>query len=92
MWEMDINDAENPIRIYQINRTALPPLQYDTNADSCGRWELSGIIDVTKYFDNDCDYFFSNKYNGSRCTIQPKWPFDAALVESAQIAFICIKL
>ncbi len=40
-------------RIAQVDRTAVPSGQTDTDPTDLGDWETSGIIDVTDEFDAD---------------------------------------
>ena len=52
VWQLNPNDGVLT-RILEMDRNAVPFMQLDTNADDCGNWESSGIIDVTNFFQTE---------------------------------------
>ena len=53
IWRLDpaaTNPAETLTRVAQIDRTALPATQTDSNISDIGNWETSGILDVSTLF------------------------------------------
>jgi hypothetical protein len=54
MWQMDPKTGMLK-RIAQIDRTAVPTDQIDTDPLDLGDWETSGVIDVSNLFDADDD-------------------------------------
>lgn len=50
IWELDPNTGELT-RIAQVDRSAVPEGQVDTDPDDLGDWETSGILDVSTLFD-----------------------------------------
>ncbi|MEL7039571.1 MAG: calcium-binding protein, partial [Cyanobacteria bacterium J06592_8] len=49
IWELDPNTGELT-RIAQVDRSAVPDDQIDTDPDDLGDWETSGILDVSTLF------------------------------------------
>lgn len=49
IWELDPVDG-TVMRIAQVDRSAIPPGQIDTDPNDLGDWETSGILDVTGLF------------------------------------------
>ena len=53
VWRIDPDEPDNYERIAMIDRSVIqPPNAEDLNPDKLGRWESSGILDVTDYFPN----------------------------------------
>lgn len=52
VWELD-PETDKLTRVAQIDRSALPTGQTDSEADDLGNWESSGILDVSELFDED---------------------------------------
>jgi hypothetical protein len=52
VWELD-PETDKLTRVAQIDRSALPSGQTDSEADDLGNWESSGILDVSELFDED---------------------------------------
>jgi Ca2+-binding RTX toxin-like protein len=50
IWRLD-PDSGQLTRVAQIDRTALPTGQTDSNPTDIGNWETSGILDVSELFD-----------------------------------------
>ena len=50
IWKLEPGSSE-AIRVAQIDRSAVPSGQIDTDPNDLGDWESSGIIDVTEEFD-----------------------------------------
>jgi len=50
IWKLDPKTSM-ATRVAQVDRTAVPSGQVDTDPDDLGDWETSGIIDVTDEFD-----------------------------------------
>ena len=74
--------------------TLLCPLglgQSDDAPDNCGNWETSGILDMTKLFDNHgCKtLLIANCQAHSLSFVHPN--VDADLAEGGQVFFLCKK-
>jgi len=86
IWELDPADSENPVRIYQMDRSSVPDGQVDSEPDDCGNWESSGIIDVTDLFDDNhgCQTLLlaNTQAHGIKLGNED-------LVEGGQIFFLC---
>ncbi|MGL5834862.1 MAG: alkaline phosphatase PhoX, partial [Waterburya sp.] len=52
VWELD-PETDKLTRVAQIDRSALPAGQTDSEAGDLGNWESSGILDVSELFDQD---------------------------------------
>lgn len=52
VWELD-PETDKLTRVAQIDRSALPSGQTDSEPDDLGNWESSGILDVSELFDQD---------------------------------------
>jgi secreted PhoX family phosphatase len=85
LWKLDPKSGV-VTRIAQVDRTAVPSGQTDTDPTDLGDWETSGIIDVTDEFDADGErlLFFNAQAHSLR-----GGPIDSEnLVQGGQFLFL----
>lgn len=61
IWRLDpsaANPSSTLTRIGQVDRSAIPSGQVDSNPADLGNWETSGILDVSKLFGNQAGEVF----------------------------------
>jgi hypothetical protein len=73
-------------RVAQVDRSALPEGQTDSEPDDLGNWESSGILDVSELFDEAPGTRFI--YGVQAHSVEDGIIADADLVQGGQLAFL----
>ncbi len=91
VWQLNPNDGQLK-RILQMDRSAVPFMQTDSNPNDCGNWESSGTIDVTRFFrtkQNETLLLLNVQAHSNDNSTNPNSPIggDDDLSEGGQIFF-----
>jgi secreted PhoX family phosphatase len=85
VWELDPKTKELT-RVAQIDRSAIPAGQSDSEAGDLGNWESSGILDVSELFGQDPGTRFI--FGVQAHSIEDGVIADENLVQGGQLAFL----
>ncbi|MFM2314469.1 MAG: hypothetical protein RLZZ04_3745 [Cyanobacteriota bacterium] len=85
VWELD-PETDKLTRVAQIDRSALPTGQTDSEAGDLGNWESSGILDVSELFDQDPGTRFV--FTVQAHSVEDGIIADENLVQGGQLAFL----
>ncbi|HEY9772006.1 MAG TPA: esterase-like activity of phytase family protein [Coleofasciculaceae cyanobacterium] len=85
IWEL-APESGQLTRVAQMDRSALPEGQTDSEPDDVGNWESSGILDVSHLFDRASGTRFI--YGVQAHSLEDGIIADANLVQGGQLAFL----
>ena len=85
IWELDPNTS-TLTRVAQVDRSALPEGQTDSQPDDLGNWETSGILDVSDLFGEASGTRFI--FGTQAHSLEDGIIADAELVQGGQLAFL----
>ncbi|MEY2833676.1 MAG: hypothetical protein RLZZ574_2935 [Cyanobacteriota bacterium] len=85
IWELD-PETSALTRVAQVDRSALPEGQTDSQPDDLGNWETSGILDVSDLFGEASGTRFI--FGTQAHSLEDGVIADAELVQGGQLAFL----